>query len=345
MDTAHLFLRLLALSQVVLLSLIMVINQRHVIGRLLALLLISFSCYLMAPFVDPHRPEFQVVLILATAIPSFLWLLAHYFFSDNRQVPLWFWLTSIAYIGLSVASWNGLISIFNSNLEHMVFGLFPQLIKLGLVCHVFYIAIEGRANDLINQRLKLRVPIALGGSVLTALVILVEISSQGPVPMLVEVLASGLLLAICLGTNLFLLSFRDSALLLNSDSVTSDQIRQISPSLLGENSVDIQRIDQAMTGDRFYATHGATLGDLSGLLSIVEHRLRPMINQEMGFRNFNQFLNNYRINEASNRLLTDIKIPIITIALDVGFKSLSSFNKAFKDKHGKTPSEYRLNAK
>jgi AraC-like DNA-binding protein len=34
-------------------------------------------------------------------------------------------------------------------------------------------------------------------------------------------------------------------------------------------------------------------------------------------------------------------IPISSIALDVGYASLSSFNKAFKDTHGVTPSTWR----
>lgn len=42
------------------------------------------------------------------------------------------------------------------------------------------------------------------------------------------------------------------------------------------------------------------------------------------------------------RLTRDSHPPILPIALDAGFKSLSSFNKVFKDIHGRTPADYRL---
>jgi AraC-like DNA-binding protein len=61
------------------------------------------------------------------------------------------------------------------------------------------------------------------------------------------------------------------------------------------------------------------------------------------YRNFNQFLNQYRIEEAARRLQDphEQHIPISSIALDVGYASLSSFNKAFKDTYQVTPSVYR----
>ncbi len=343
MDTLHFSLRLLALSQVLLLFLSLLIHQRHSVGLLTALVLLSFGCYLMAPFSGLQYPGHQLVLLISTAAPSFLWLLARIFFIDDKYIPAWFWLISAIYILMSVLLRQDPLSTQDAALTVETFALFPQLIKLGLVFHVFYMAIEGRANDLVSQRLKIRVPIAVGGSALTTLIILVEISSQGAVPMVIEVIGSALMLAVCLGCNVYLLKLREDMPLTLSTTI-NPKAKQ-TPTPLPADDQGIQRIDSAMKDDRFYANHGATISDLSKHLSIVEHRLRPMINREMGFRNFNQFLNAYRIDEASNRLITESKLPIITIALDVGFKSLSSFNKAFKDKHHQTPTEFRLNAK
>ena len=64
----------------------------------------------------------------------------------------------------------------------------------------------------------------------------------------------------------------------------------------------------------------------------------------MGYRNFNQFLNHYRIEEASRRLL-ESTVPVSTIALDIGYGSLSSFNAAFKARYNMTPTEYRSQGK
>ncbi len=48
-----------------------------------------------------------------------------------------------------------------------------------------------------------------------------------------------------------------------------------------------------------------------------ESRLRKTINHEMGFRNFNQFLNHYRLAEASKRL-KESEAPVSTIAFRGG---------------------------
>jgi AraC-like DNA-binding protein len=71
--------------------------------------------------------------------------------------------------------------------------------------------------------------------------------------------------------------------------------------------------------------------------------LRRLINQRLGYRNFNAFLNNHRIEEAKAALADPAQaaVPVITIAMDAGFQSLGPFNRAFKAMTGVTPSEYR----
>lgn len=342
MESAHCVLRLLALSQVVLLCLNILVYQRHTTGKLAALTLFGFGCYLIGPFADNFHIGSWVIRLVSTACPTLLWLLARHFFCDDRGVPLWLWLVTALYLGLSMLRWSNFLPTSEPG-NLLLIDLLPQLAKLGLVIHVFYMAIEGRANDLVDQRLKLRVPIAIGGSALTTIIILVEISASGPVPMLVEVVGSGLMLSLCMGANVYLLRLRDDFPLAIPAAQVSTQAE--APEPLGQAvdsmQADLERIRKVMTEGRFYANHGAKLSNLAELLSIVEHRLRPMVNKEMGFRNFNQFLNTYRIAEATKRLVDEPKPPILTIALDVGFQSLSSFNKAFKEKHGKTPTEFR----
>ena len=74
-----------------------------------------------------------------------------------------------------------------------------------------------------------------------------------------------------------------------------------------------------------------------------EYRLRRLINQALGYRNFNSFLNHYRIEEVKAALADPAQaaVPILTMALDAGFSSLGPFNRAFKAETGLTPSEYR----
>jgi len=98
-----------------------------------------------------------------------------------------------------------------------------------------------------------------------------------------------------------------------------------------------------MADERIYRHEGLTIGSLATKLSMPEYKLRRLINQELGYRNFNVFLNNHRIEEAKTALAdpSQAEVPVITIAMDAGFQSLGPFNRAFKATTGVTPTEYR----
>ena len=98
-----------------------------------------------------------------------------------------------------------------------------------------------------------------------------------------------------------------------------------------------------MDNDETYTEMGLTIRNLAERLKTPEHRLRLMINKGLGHRNFSAFLNTFRI-KAAKAALSDpenARLPVITIAMDVGFASLSPFNRAFKAAEGLTPTEYR----
>jgi AraC-like DNA-binding protein len=88
---------------------------------------------------------------------------------------------------------------------------------------------------------------------------------------------------------------------------------------------------------------GLTIGSLAVLMSLPEYRLRQIINEGLGHRNFNAFLNRYRIDEAKTALADagQKDVPVLTIAMDAGFQSLGPFNRAFKADSGLTPTEFR----
>ena len=77
-----------------------------------------------------------------------------------------------------------------------------------------------------------------------------------------------------------------------------------------------------------------------------EYRLRQAINEGLGHRNFNAFLNRYRIDEAKAALSdpTQQDVAVLTIAMDAGFQSIGPFNRAFKAESGLTPTEFRRDA-
>ena len=105
----------------------------------------------------------------------------------------------------------------------------------------------------------------------------------------------------------------------------------------------VGEINALMIEQQIYTQHGMTITNLADALREKEYRVRKVINGTMGYRNFNQFMNHFRIQEASRRLLDpeNRRLPVLTIAIDVGYASLAPFNKAFKSVHGMTPTEYR----
>ena len=105
----------------------------------------------------------------------------------------------------------------------------------------------------------------------------------------------------------------------------------------------LDELKKLMADDEIYREHGLTITSLAQRMNEKDYRLRRAINGTLGFRNFNQFLNHYRVDAATRQLVdpTTRRLPVLTIALDVGYSSLAPFNKAFRDKHGITPTEYR----
>ena len=105
----------------------------------------------------------------------------------------------------------------------------------------------------------------------------------------------------------------------------------------------LRRLEQMMTVERAYRREGLTIGSLSAELGVPEYRLRQLINEGLGHRNFNAFLNHYRIEEARTALADpeQKEVPVLTIAMDTGFQSVGPFNRAFRAATDLTPTEFR----
>lgn len=94
-----------------------------------------------------------------------------------------------------------------------------------------------------------------------------------------------------------------------------------------------------------YKSPDLTLKSLSQTLNVSTQVLSMVINQRSR-QNFNSFINTFRIAEAT-RFFREEKynhLTIASIAFEVGFNSISSFNTAFKKQTGKTPLAYRNEA-
>jgi AraC-like DNA-binding protein len=104
----------------------------------------------------------------------------------------------------------------------------------------------------------------------------------------------------------------------------------------------LQLVLTHMHSQKPYLEPELTLDQLAIQLSLKPRTLSQVINKLKG-QNFFDFINHYRIEEAS-RLLThpmDPKITVLEVLYQVGFNSKSSFNTLFKKYTGLTPSEFK----
>jgi len=105
----------------------------------------------------------------------------------------------------------------------------------------------------------------------------------------------------------------------------------------------LARLDIQMREKEAWREEGLTVGKLAEILGVPEHRLRPLINQHLGYRNFATFVNSHRLAEAKRQLRAHEHASdnIATIAFACGFASLGPFGRAFKEDTGLTPTAYR----
>ncbi len=105
----------------------------------------------------------------------------------------------------------------------------------------------------------------------------------------------------------------------------------------------LRKLEYALESDRVYREDGLTIGRLAERLGAGERDLRRVINRGLGFRNFNDFLHAYRIREVCDRLRQpdEARRPVLSLALDAGYRSIGPFNRAFKARMGMTPTSFR----
>lgn len=118
------------------------------------------------------------------------------------------------------------------------------------------------------------------------------------------------------------------------------------PALSLETGAALARLKALMETEGLYRKASLSLRDLTALVGLPEYRVRKLIHEELGFPNFNAFLHHYRIGEACRQLSDPGKrrTPILTIALSTGYQSVNTFNRAFREVTGMTPSDYRTKA-
>ncbi len=346
----------LAISQLALLGGFLLVHYKGLLARLLALFCLCLTSYVLLTMglFDFSFATTFVLGRLATASPYVIWLIAFLLFVDGSRIKPWVWLTILIFFAARAL---GQVAInFDPALvdgySYLIFvDLLPQLAMLGFSVHTIMLAFQGYQDDLVVGRRQFRVLFVLcmgavvvavlGVGAITRLQDLLALEIVGGLNNFPDQIFSGYIFVVSLVLNIRAFRLSEEAVNLIPDNVVRP-IKQ-KPQNSSQNQVDpefVEKLENLMHEEKLYAQAGLTIADLAERLSMQEYRLRRIINQSMEYRNFNQFLNNYRIQDASEQLESS-DAPISSIALGVGYSSLSVFNKAFKDRFGMTPTEYR----
>lgn len=105
----------------------------------------------------------------------------------------------------------------------------------------------------------------------------------------------------------------------------------------------INRIDEYVIDTNIYVKQDLTVVDISTALELHPKDVSFAINQHYN-KNFNTYINEFRIKKAQELLRTDIlnNLSIEGISREVGFHSKASFYTAFKKATGTTPMNYHI---
>ncbi|MEM8929040.1 MAG: helix-turn-helix domain-containing protein [Bacteroidota bacterium] len=100
-----------------------------------------------------------------------------------------------------------------------------------------------------------------------------------------------------------------------------------------------ENLAQLFEKERLYRRNDINLDLVARKLGTTRHNASQIINEHFK-KSFHEFVNVYRIKEATELLEKEIGLNIIDIAYEVGYNNKVTFNKAFKKETSLTPSQY-----
>jgi len=304
-------------------------------ARALAVCLIIGVASYMYCSLGPHEPSAATVpfAALCILIPPIFWLFANAAFDDTFRLRYWHVLLASAVLGLGLTTF-----VYVHSPIGLVLGLVLRLSSLAFILGALWVALRSRRTDLVESRRRFRDWLTAIVGLYMLGVIAAEIALLGKEP---APLASTLNVAAILVV---------SHLVCHALSTPRSNALEAIPAPVppatdapSDEQLLLEKMRVAMEGECAFRENGLSISGLAGKLGIQEHALRRLINQRLGFRNFNEFLNRYRVRDACARLRAPETrtLPVLTIALDVGYSSITPFNRAFKEMLGMTPTQYR----
>lgn len=123
--------------------------------------------------------------------------------------------------------------------------------------------------------------------------------------------------------------------------VDNQRQKYASSTLTGEAcAAYFERLEHFMLTQKPYKEEGIKIAKLANLVEIPARQLSEVINRKRGV-SFSRYLNDFRVEEAKERLLSKPEDSITDIMFEAGFNTKSSFNREFTRIEGISPTAYR----
>lgn len=311
--------------------------------RALLPLVLCLVAYLLRSAPESTAAPLPVLLLLsvgALLFPVAFWWMLHNVFDDRADLPPAAWGAGSALLlfGLMPAGGAGL-----GNTPHVV----QKLLAAAFVLAALWRLVVASSDDLVAARRSLRFWLLgyIGAHGLIVLSVELWLSGQRA-PAWLDTLNLGVI-ALGQGATLaFLLrpNTRFLETLLGTRPTLQTELAPIHAAATEDrDAVWLVKLDRLMNVDCVYRDHELTLAQLADKAGLPEYRLRELIHERLGYRNFPTYLNEHRLREVALRLgdSTCDGRPILTLALEAGFGSIGPFNRNFRERFGVTPSDFR----
>jgi AraC-like DNA-binding protein len=278
-------------------------------------------------------------LVLAWPVAGLFWLYVLTVFADWKVTPV-----TLAPAVLMLAS--GVVQDHLAGDAQDTVWALRNLFAGALAVHAGVLIVRGWADDLVERRRRYRTIVLA----LACLLVMIEVGSA----FMHRLDPTGPWLTFAVGwpigsAMVAALVLAMSAMGLRVQPAVFGASRRLEPVVDSRadaaDRVLLERLSQVMSAEG-WRREGLTIGRLAEELETPEHRLRRLINQRLGHRNFADFVNGYRIEAAKRRLAdpAEARTTVAAIAFDLGYGSLGPFNRAFRVATGATPSEWRRRA-
>ncbi len=309
-------------------------THQSVLGSLFS---VSLICYFICPFLN-HNNANHIFIYLVHAgchsVTIFFYLFVSSLFTDRFRLKLWH--GGLFILVNFVSFYTFMISNLkneSSQLSKILFSL-PQILYLGIILLTLGRVLKDKNTDLLESRREFRVLFVWITGIYCIFVVLAEvITNNSKYSAELDFINSFFITILVFFFSYKLFDFRDN-------------IFFIPKIISNEEPLDeklLEKLISLLDREKIFLQENLTILNLSRNLNTQEKKIRRLINKGLGYRNFNEFLNHYRIKEAAKVLADPAKqdTQVLRIAMDLGYGSLAPFNRAFKEIMGVTPTDFK----